>query len=341
MLKLFTDKEYLPKDQRHVVLLDPFWGNIPEPAGDKDSGRFDAYCQTGKDFFSLVPIEDADAALLPGEWRTGSPEAVKLAEKATKYGKKVIIFFNSDSVEPIPIENTVIFRTSFYRSARRPNEFAMPGWSADFLHRYLDGKLPVRKKGPVPVVGYTGYIDYSNQFERLKKFTRNLVRFRRKHIGEHLRGTAVRALQQNPRVSTNFIIRSGFLGECQQDLRLEYVLNIVDCDYALVARGGGNFSYRLYEVLSCGRIPVFIDTDCVLPFDHLIDWRKYCVWVESKDIESIGDKVADFHARISDEDFRELQMSIRRMYEEWISPVGFHRNLWRCIPREGSKFYEP
>jgi hypothetical protein len=69
----------------------------------------------------------------------------------------------------------------------------------------------------------------------------------------------------------------------------------------------------------------------VLPFDHIIDWKKYCVWVDLKDIERIGDKVVEFHNNISDMDFIELQRLIRILYEKWICPVGFYSNLWRCL----------
>ena len=106
-------------------------------------------------------------------------------------------------------------------------------------------------------------------------------------------------------------------------------------DYALVTRGEGNFSYRLYEVLSCGKIPLFVDTDCVLPYDGIIDWRKYCVWVDEEEIDMIGERIVEFHERITPARFVELQGEIRRLYEEWVSPVGFFRNLRRCIPGIG------
>jgi len=49
-------------------------------------------------------------------------------------------------------------------------------------------------------------------------------------------------------------------------------------------------SYRLYEALCCGRIPVFIDTDCVLPYDFMIDWKKYFVWVDQSELPLIAEK---------------------------------------------------
>jgi hypothetical protein len=342
-LKIYSHKSFLPPDERHVVLLFPFWGLIPEPKGDKDTGRFDEYAKRGVDFFELVPTLDAaDAALLPFEWRSRSQWghvyadrvrfANRLADEAHKFHKRVIIFFNNDSDEPIPVDHVIIFRTSFYRSRRGSNEFAFPGWSIDFLGRYLEGRPRPRKKGLSPVVGYCGYVDYD--LRNLKSLVLHVIR---KLLGKQinsaasLRGRAVRALRSDRRLNFNFICRTGFAGTAGESARLEYVRNIVESDYALVTRGAGNFSYRLYEVLSCGRIPVFIDTDCVLPFDHVIDWKKYCVWTDASELDSLADKICEFHDTISETEFEELQRSIRNLYENWISPVGFYRNLWRCI----------
>jgi hypothetical protein len=114
-----------------------------------------------------------------------------------------------------------------------------------------------------------------------------------------------------------------------QTARREYVQNIVDSDYVLCARGAGNFSYRLYETLSCGRIPVFVDTDCVLPLEDEIDWRALCVWVDARGVDTIGKRVRSFHERLSPEAFIELQRRARATWEEFLSPLGFVRSLDR------------
>lgn len=336
-LNIFSDKSYLLGEKRYVVLLYPFWGLLSEPEGSKDAGRFDDYFRVGRDYFALTTsIADADAVVLPFEWRPSSNRHIKaareLANEAGNHGIPLIIFFNNDSAEVIPIENTIIFRTSFYRSSRKPNEFALPAWSVDFLHKYLGGKLQIRKKGILPVVGYCGYVDYDYKNPKsLLRQTARILTGRKMHIGGCLRGKAVRTLQRNQRVQMDFIYRTFFGGLRDDSVRSEYVRNMIESDYAIVVRGAGNFSYRLYEVLSCGRIPVFIDTDCVLPFENFIDWKKYCIWVDANDIETLGDRIIEFHEKISDKEYEDLQISIRRLYEEWLSPVGFHRNLWRCL----------
>jgi hypothetical protein len=333
MLKLFTDRSYVPLGRRYVPLLYPFWGFLKE---DKslDSERFSEYTKKGGTFFSLVQIEEADAVLLPCEWqdRGRYHEALMLAEKARVYKKPLIIFYNSDSDENIPISNAIIFRTSLFKSRQKTNEYALPGWSTDFLQAYCNSQLTLRDKQPIPSVGYTGYIDYHNAISFLRYLT-NLIKNRgRKHTGAILRGMAVRLLSIHRQINTHFILRNGGMtGKANIVKRTEYVRNIIASDYSLIVRGGGNFSYRFYEVLSCGRIPLFVNTDCVLPFDHIIDWKKHMIWVEVEDIKSIAERVLAFHSSLSNEEFHDLQRSARYLYENWLCPTGFYSNIWRCL----------
>jgi len=342
-LKIYPGKSNLVESGKHVVMLYPFYGLINDPIGDKDEGRFDAYAKSGVKYFSLTScLQESDVVVLPYEWKSEKQwkskykiyveDANRIAEEARRYGKRLIIFFNNDSEEVVPVKNSIIFRTSFTRSKRRKNEFAIPGWSVDFLSRYRGGDLSIRKKSEVPTVGYCGYVDYvQKNIKNIVLYKIRTIRWYSQNIGVSIRGTAVRTLLQDGRINTNFIYREKFGGLMGNEARDEYVNNIFDSDYLLVARGAGNFSYRFYEILSCGRIPIFIDTDCVLPFDHIIDWKKYCVWIDSKDLMMIGDKVLKFHDNISGKDYEELQCSVRTLYERWICPVGFYDNLWRCL----------
>ena len=83
--------------------------------------------------------------------------------------------------------------------------------------------------------------------------------------------------------------------------------------------------------MACGRIPLFIDTDCVLPFDFAIDWKRFGVWVDQADLRSVADRVAEFHDSISGEEFEELQVACRRLWEEWLSPEAFFANFHRHL----------
>lgn len=337
-LKIYTEKSWLPQGKNPVILLYPFWGKVAEPAGDPDNGRFDDYMRQGSDFFELADSPgQSDVLLLPFEYAVDT-ESRKVIDQvshiAVKLQKKVLVFYNTDFSIPVEVKNSIVFRTSFYKSTQKKNEHAFPGWSRDFWTSYAQGPFQALKKESSPEISYCGYIDYLHRSElSLKQQIKKLVKgvpAGMYEVGPYLRGRAVRKLRKDKRIKTSFVIRKGFWAEGLSDkeaARKEYAGNMLQSPYALVARGAGNFSYRMYEVLSCGRIPVFINTDCVLPFDDTINWKKHCLWIEQKDLDTIAEKLLEFHQSTSEIMFSELQFSNRKLYEEMISPVGFFRNL--------------
>jgi hypothetical protein len=154
-----------------------------------------------------------------------------------------------------------------------------------------------------------------------------------------IRRRCIKELSKNENIQKNFIMRDGFWGAIQSEnektqQRIEYIKNIVDSDYTLCARGAGNFSFRFYETLSCGRIPLFINTDCALPFDDFIDWNKFCVWIEETEIPEISDILLHYHTHISDREFRETQLLCRKIWEEYLSPEGFFQNVHNLLLNE-------
>lgn len=342
-MKIFSDRKYLPKSKNHVVILCPFWGKNGEEPRDPSSGRFDRYMKVGNGFFEMVLLDEADLAIFPTNWENVSNDnegmslAIRFIKIVNEAGKRVIIFFGSDSDEEVPIEEAYIFRTSIYRSIRKPNEFAMPAWSEDFVQRYMGWHLKTRAKCKKPIISFCGYAPSPTWRQNLKR----LFPIGKKNplVDRYYRKAALEFLKKSKLVETSFIIRKKFYSQAAslpsgdidyiqlQKLREEYVQNMINSDYVLCVRGAGNFSYRLYEALSCGRIPVFVDTDCVLPYQESINWRNYCIWVDAKEVRYIGERVAEFHASLSDQAFIDLQWECRRLWENFLSPEGFFQHF--------------
>ena len=351
VMKIYSRRDSFKSTKRHVHMLYPFWGKNPEDEVGVNSGRFDHYIQAGKGIFEMVSsLEDADVAVLaaPWEYLCGNQEdvfkAAEFVDMAKSLQKPTVLFFFSDSFRDVPLEGTVVFRTSFYRSQKKPNESAMPAWNVDFVKKHLGSHLPVRPKKKKPVVSFCGIAEpiQTTMSHRIKElFELELGRISKaRYPSRVVRARALRILAGSPLVGTNFIIRSGFFSDAlgpdgvvnvrqSHRARQDYVANMVESDYVLCMRGGGNFSYRLYETLSCGRIPLFIDTDCVLPYDFMKDWKNYCIWVPEEELHLVADKVAEFHDSISSDDFIGLQHDCRRFWEQYLSPTGFFRNFHR------------
>ena len=125
-------------------------------------------------------------------------------------------------------------------------------------------------------------------------------------------------------VKTNFIVRKGFWapGIDKRIARKEYFENIETNIFTFCYRGGGNFSYRFYETLSMGRIPVLLDTDSVIPFIDTTKTTENCIIVKSPyDVEQ---EIMNF---CNTYDINKIQRINRKLWEDYLSPLGFVKQL--------------
>lgn len=152
-----------------------------------------------------------------------------------------------------------------------------------------------------------------------------------------LRDRVLGMLERTAQVDTLFVRRERYQAgaasdEERQRVRQQFLANVRDTDYTVCVRGTGNFSQRLYEVVALGRIPIFVDTDCILPFEHVIDWKTYCVWVDQREIEDLPERVAKFHAGLTPAGFAALQQACRALWEEYLSFSGFFTHFEEHFP---------
>jgi hypothetical protein len=230
----------------------------------------------------------------------------------------LLVLFNSDLDHTIGIESKdcIVLRTSFYSNTKQSNEYAIPAFVDDIVDKYFEGVLPLKTKSSKPIVSFCGYDN------------------------SPVRRDAVNYLLKSKIITPNFIIRDSFWAGTTNgplmkpraiQVRQEFVENLKQGDYALCARGGGNFSYRFYEALCMGRIPAFVNSRCVLPFENEIDWQKLCIWIEESKINHIDEIILDYHNKISNDEFMAKQKECRRIWCEYLSPHGFYSKIFDSL----------
>lgn len=359
-IKIYSDAEYLLPQQGifpHPMLY-PFWEHLAEEVNLPWMNRYDNYKEIANDLFEMSSLEQADLVVMPDDWRTVVGEVwyakpnrqaqelyLKLAQQAKEAHKPLVVFFGSDlSDQDIHIKNAYVFRHSYYSSRPKKDNFIWPTFCEDLIEKYLDGNLPFREKQDKPTVGFCGLVkrnSWKSQIKTLAYYLYMLLNHGKLGYppiqGHILRSKIIGLLQASSLIKTNFIIRSEmvFLGKKDAtdatkllEPRLEFLQNLVNSDYVICCRGAGNFSNRLFETLCCGRIPIFVNTDSVLPYDFAIDWKQYCVWIEEAEIPHIAEKVFEFHQKLSPQDFKNLQAECRRFWKEWLSPEGFYSKFY-------------
>jgi len=261
---------------------------------NKDFKNADNWIDSCTNIIHEVPQKEANVFVYHDKLDTGISDTIQLA---TKLNKQIIAFYNDDNSAPTSLPPCVdLYRTSLHKSKQKINEYSFPAWSEDFG---TAERLHIRSKSEKPVVGFCGAVTHP------------------------IRHTAISLIEKNTNLNTNFLIRGNFWGGSIHDpqIREEYICNINSSDMVLCCRGAGNFSYRLYETISLGRVPIIVDTDIVLPCDDMIDWKSISIWVE--DINLINDSINNFWQKITDIDYKKLQTTIRDTYEKYICPTGF------------------
>ena len=341
-IKLYTDMNWFPQSYNPDIILSTLWGYKIDEDVNRESPDYNRFTEFKNEitlYFEVSnDINDADLLVSLIEFR---PEFYNyffnLSFKLySNYKKKLLLFFNNDYDSPLNFEHIIFLRTSFYKNYQSNYEYAIPGWSIDFFKtKFSINKL---SKDIIPTISYCGYMSRLNpcSIKNLLKI-HNLFKADYKKKGSYYRKKAINLLSKDTRIKTNFLIRESFFGSTNGDkitARNEYINNMISSLYCLVVRGEGNYSYRLYEVMSCGRIPVFINTNCVLPYDWLIPYKKLFVWVEHNEINFIVDKILLFHNNKSSSEILDLQYNIRSIYSNYLSPIGFFSNFIKILDNE-------
>ena len=149
-----------------------------------------------------------------------------------------------------------------------------------------------------------------------------------------LRFNILNQLKKSRSIETNFIkrikYRAGVKNEIDKTITTkEFYNNLKESQYAVCVRGGGNFSVRFYEALAMGRIPLFINTDCLLPFLDYYNWKDHIVWVDLKERKQIIQFSLEFHKSLSQHKMNELFKKNRLFWEQNLTLKGYFETIFK------------
>jgi len=298
-------------------------------------------------------LVNCDFAVLPMAWEyyyiTGKKnDAIDFISECREAGKKVFTITMGDfGVTPMD-KDVYIFRQNGYQSRRLKYQYALPAFIPCPMQRIFNAKeIYIRHKSAKPVVGFCGQ-SKTNIIKSFKDVFKTAIQNVKYHSrlsfyephalypSTLLRQRVLRIIEDDNRIISNFIKRKKYRAgvsdrASREKTTLEFFQNIMDSDYIVCLRGGGNFSVRLYETLAMGRIPVFVNTDCILPYDQILEWKKYTIWIEAADLSSLPDRIVSFHNSLSEEQFMGLQKKCRQLWENYLSMNGFYQNFLQNI----------
>ena len=98
-------------------------------------------------------------------------------------------------------------------------------------------------------------------------------------------------------------------------------------EFCLCPRGYGKSSFRLYESMQLGAIPVYVSDKHFLPWEKELDWTKFCVIVKENEIENIPQILRS----ISLEQKQEMRENAQKIYDEYFSLEGVCNKIMKAL----------
>ena len=269
-----------------------------------ENNRFGEIIGKGKSIIEFTSIEKCDYVIIPYKWVGYDSLTNSLIKEAKKYNKKVIALFNDDS-HPSQIlkeEDGYMFLTTFNKSSKLPNQIAFPAFCGDFYTKYSSTPIKTNQH----TVGFCGAITHQ------------------------IRGVTLNSLNSSSILKPNFIIRQGFWAPeipNRMVAREQYMKNLRDNCFNVCMRGAGNFSYRLYETMMMGRIPIIINSDQVFPFGDILNYEEFSIIINFDDVSSIEKIIGDWLSTKTPQDLVDIQNKNRDIWLTYMSPQGWLNNF--------------
>ena len=275
----------LPKPTSELALLFGLLDKAPDEPRYLDLVK---HCKENIQYIESIN-DEFDVACLPYKFSSGQDAMMlRLNDACKERNKKLYCFYNDDNDRDFNLDSNIqLYRTSFYKSTKKENEFAIPVFVADTYDRTIVEELSI---------GYCGA-----------------------HFGarEHL----LQQIEKSP-WKTDIIRRKHFQAKelPPEQAKQEFLNNMSNNMFSFCFRGDGNFSYRFYEIMMMGRIPLLVNTDCVFPFEEQWNLHEHCFVIDQKDMSDFKDRFETF---VVTEDLKQMQLKNRNLWIKHFSPTGF------------------
>ena len=349
-MKIYFDKKLIQHE--YISFLAPLLWLPDFEIWWEDKNQIKERTEKGKTIIFSTTKKDCDYFVYPkyfllDHWK----ELSEYAHEAKKHKKKVIVFSYGEIDDYINIDNNIIW---FKRSTKKENpnnEYCLPPFPEDFL-KYNNNNIPLIQETPSKKysIGYVWYADYYNLRSRLyyvgtriiwlicriKWIKKILMKIKNDRIysklvnawiGNYFRGKVIRVIKKQKKYKFNFIQRKHALTtETKNEMRKQYIENLIESDFVLLIRWFWNYSIRQYEALSLGKIPIYIDTWAKLPFTEDIPYDDIFIKVPIWEIEKVEIYIEKYINNHKGE-LQKTQKKIRFFYENFFIMTAYYKKI--------------
>jgi len=307
-MKIHYNKEYFKRRKGALtesIFCIPFENKENFNEEDFENDRFGRVMREGKDHLELTNLEDCDYVVIPYKWDGRTSQNMNIITEANKNGKKVIVLHNDDfaPLQKILPEEGYMFTTTLEKTSRKINEFSFPAFCGDFFHDF--GGNYIADKFSQKSIGFCGAITHQ------------------------VRADALNKIHSIKNFEKNFIIRKGFWApEVTRNVaRQQYFDNMKDNCFIVCMRGAGNFSYRLYETMMMGRIPIIIDSKQSFPFENILNYNNFSIIIPHDKVTDSELIINEWLSNKTTQDLIDIQHKNRDIWLNYMSPLGWIKSF--------------
>ncbi len=254
----------------------------------------------------------------------------------SRYQKKVIVFAYGNKTSKIDIDNSIVLRTSQYKSLKKDHEIIVPPFVEDLGLKFgfNNKELDLSQK---PIIGFLGSTSCSSLSHWIRYVLGTLTQFvlikiKKLHSdaiyhGLHFRRKIISLLRSSSSVVVSLFVKNKYITD-KKNLKEDYVSVIKDSNLILAVRGVGNYSSKFFEILSLGKIPLFVDTDICLPLENEIDYDDFILKIDYKELDKLPEIVEKFWRTSTKESLLEMQTKARQAFKYRLSTHAFYKYLF-------------
>jgi hypothetical protein len=97
--------------------------------------------------------------------------------------------------------------------------------------------------------------------------------------------------------------------------------------FSLCPRGYGTTSYRLYEAIQLGAIPIYVSDKHALPWKDELNWNEFCFIIKPSEIQNIHQIVLSSKGS----KIRKIQDTLQETWEKYFSISATCKNIYKRV----------
>ncbi len=185
----------------------------------------------------------------------------------------------------------------------------------DVKHFYAGGRSDAENTFPIPVI-WSGYKDFND--------TQKMIFC--SFVGSVTHDIRPKLLTELDGKDGYFIRAFHWQQDVPEDRKNFFKAVLEQSRFTLCPRGYGATSYRMYEAIQVGSIPVYVSDRFVFAWEDELDWSEFCVIIPEDKIQDIDAILKSF----TETEIRQMQEKLKEVYPLYFTiPAAYNQIIKR------------